>query len=72
MYDIVDDGLNGFVVPAFDVARLSDIFRLLIKGSPQKRFLLQKNAIDASKRFDVESISQLWMKLFNGDSDVSQ
>lgn len=61
--DIIDNNLNGFLVPPFDI----EIFITKIKqiiDNPKLRIEISHNAISKSKKFTIENIGNKWEQLF--------
>ena len=64
VHDIVCDGRDGFVVPAFDERRFCDALRRLMTDSS----LLSRcagNAKESSRRFAPENVMPKWEALFD-------
>lgn len=63
-YDIIDDGVNGCIIPAFDIKhyarRLSEIM-----SDENKRLTMGQAAQDKVKQFSAENIVEQWDRLFN-------
>lgn len=61
--DIIDDNINGCLIPAFDLeqyaARLSELM-----SNDNKRIEMSKAAIEKVKLFSVENTANKWEKLF--------
>jgi len=63
IYSLIDDGMNGLIVPPFDEKAFStDLLKLI---QDEKRLIyLSENALTKVKDLDVESIGSHWLKLF--------
>lgn len=62
--DIIDNGRNGFVIPAFNIYKYSATLEFLI----QNHEIRQKMSEEATKKaqmFNINKISKEWIKLFN-------
>jgi glycosyltransferase involved in cell wall biosynthesis len=61
--DIIDDGINGYIVPPFDekiyTSRLSELM-----GDPYLLNKMGKNAIDKSTLFSIDKTGKKWLDLF--------
>ena len=62
--DIIDDGVNGFLVKAFDEDEYVEKLSLLIKDE-QKRQEMRERGLVKIKDFAVDKIAQKWLDLFN-------
>ena len=62
--DIIDDGVNGFLVKAFDEDEYVEKLSLLIKDE-QKRQEMSEQGLVKIKDFAVDKIAQKWLDLFN-------
>lgn len=60
--EIIDDGVNGFLIPDGDIDALADAMNQLIED-PQLRLRLAGNAPDTVKKFDREAIYQQWVQV---------
>jgi glycosyltransferase involved in cell wall biosynthesis len=60
---VIDDGVNGFLVPEGDVAGLAEkICRLIEDDKMRQRF--SQAALEKSKQFAVDVVMARWKKLF--------
>lgn len=63
-YDVIDDGVNGCLIPAFDLKvyanRLSELM-----SDDQRRLKMSKAAIEKVRRFSVENVVDKWEELLN-------
>lgn len=65
MYSLIDDGMNGIIIPPFDEkAFADDLFRLIQDKS--RLALLSENALNKVKCLDLETIGQKWLELMQG------
>ena len=64
VYDIIDDGENGFIIPAFDEMDYVEKLRLLMQDQ-DLQYKISKNAIDKSKDFRMEIIIEKWENLIS-------
>lgn len=63
VYDIIENGKNGFIIPSFDINEYASVIEMLIKN--QDMVEISKNAIVKSTSFDPKIIVSQWIKLFN-------
>lgn len=63
VYDIVDDGVNGFIVPTFDVEDYSKRLLELIQN-PDKRQNLSRAAEVRARMFHPDLIAARWEEIF--------
>lgn len=66
VYDIIDDGVNGFIVPSsdgtFDKVRIAEkVLSLISNGSLLRS--MSKAAIEKSKDYSIDIIYRQWMKI---------
>jgi glycosyltransferase involved in cell wall biosynthesis len=64
MYNLIDDGMNGLIVPPFDEKAFANDLLKLIQDEKRLRFL-SENALTKVKDLDVESIGQRWLQLLD-------
>lgn len=64
VHDIIDDGVDGFVVPFGDVDAYSAKLRMLME-SEELREKLASKALESVKKFDKETVMQKWNNLFS-------
>lgn len=62
--DIIQDGYNGFLVPANDERTYSKKIIELINNE-ELRFRMRKNALFSSEKFNIENIGNQWVELLN-------
>ena len=62
--NIINDGIDGYLIKNGDAKQFIKKLDDLMNNSEMK-FKMGKNAIENSKRFDVETITEKWIKLFN-------
>ncbi|MBR5851396.1 MAG: glycosyltransferase [Bacteroidaceae bacterium] len=61
--DIIDDGINGCLIPAYDLKKY--VFRLSeLMLDADRRIKMSKAAIEKVKKFSVENVVDKWDKLF--------
>lgn len=67
--EIIDDGDNGYVVPAFDVKLFAD--KLLLLMSDDSVYLkMSRNAIKKTLKYAPEAVFHQWQKLFSELNEV--
>jgi glycosyltransferase involved in cell wall biosynthesis len=64
IYDIIEDGKTGMIVPAFDNEKYIAVLKELMTDET-KRNNMAHNAVANAQRFDIEHIGQQWFKLFD-------
>lgn len=62
--EIIDDGINGCLIPAYDLKRYALRLQELMLDE-DKRLTMSKASIEKVRQFSVESIVDRWEKLFN-------
>lgn len=67
--DVIEDGVNGYLVENGNVEELAEKIIFLAKNYETRRQMGQK-AIEKSKQFNIEHIADKWNKLF--DSIIKQ
>lgn len=63
-FDLIDDGLNGCLIPAFNLKKYTTRLCDLMEDE-DKRLYMSQLAIEKVKLFSVEKIVDRWEKLFN-------
>lgn len=63
VHDIIDNGVDGFVVPFGDVDEYAEKLRSLMSSSALRDKLADK-AVVSVKKFDKERVMSLWTELF--------
>lgn len=58
MTEIIEDGVNGFIVDSNDVEALGDILRKLMEMSPMEWERLRENALQKAELFSVERFAE--------------
>ena len=62
MYHLIDDGMNGLIVPPFDEKAFAKELLKLIQDEKRLKYL-SENALTKVKDLNVESIGQQWLEL---------
>lgn len=64
VYDVIEDGYNGFIV---ENNNTDQYYHAMIKlmADDELRQKFAHNAVEGSKRFEVDKVSDLWLDLFN-------
>lgn len=62
--DIIDNGVNGFIIPNNDIRGFVEKAKLLMNNN-NKRYEMAKNCIEQSKQFAIEKIALKWYNLFS-------
>lgn len=63
VHDIIDNGVDGYVVPFGDVDAYATKLRMLME-SEELREKLASKALESVKKFDKEAVMQKWNSLF--------
>ena len=64
VFDIIDNGLNGYIIPSYDLKKYSSLLSL-IANDVKKRKIMGKYAIDKALLFDINSITKKWLDLLH-------
>lgn len=64
VYDIIEDGKSGFIIPSFDETQYASKLQLLINDYTLRKTMAH-NAVESSKKFHIDNIGQKWQKLFD-------
>ena len=64
VYDIIDHGNNGMLVNGFDLDKYAATISSLITDN-DKRLEMSEEAMQASKKFEIDNVSKIWYELFN-------
>lgn len=62
IFDIVEDGENGFVVPAFDLDKYAETLARLMRDDALRE-RLARAALKIAEKFSPEKIGSLWEAL---------
>jgi GalNAc-alpha-(1->4)-GalNAc-alpha-(1->3)-diNAcBac-PP-undecaprenol alpha-1,4-N-acetyl-D-galactosaminyltransferase len=60
--EIIRDGVDGILVPPEDVPALADAMQELM-GHPERRDLLARRGVEATRRFGTETVMRMWEDL---------
>lgn len=63
-YEIIDDGINGCLIPAYDLKKYASRLSSLMSDK-DKRSKMSIEAIEKVKTFSVENIVDKWEEIFN-------
>lgn len=63
VHDIIEDGENGYIIPAFDEKEYARKLDLLMTDE-DLRMRMTTNGRESVKRFNPETIAQQWIELF--------
>lgn len=63
-YDIIDDGVNGYLIPSFKLKTYADKLSILMSDKKQRKNMALA-AYEKSKIFDASIIVEQWEELFN-------
>lgn len=64
VYDIIDDGENGYIIPPFDEKLYADKMLQLLSDDTL-RIDMAKKAVESCKKISIESVGQKWQDLLN-------
>ena len=61
--DVVDDGINGFLVENGNVSQLAEKIIYMIEH-PEERMRISANAVIKSARYKIDRLAKDWQQLF--------
>lgn len=64
VHDIISDGENGFIIPAFNEKEYARKLDLLMSDEELRMRMAEKGR-ESTKRFEAEAIAQRWIELFH-------
>ena len=64
VHDIIENGVNGIIVKAFGIKRYAKELGRLVEDKTLRE-MMAKDAIQTSKKFNIEAIGTKWIELFN-------
>ena len=71
VHDIIENGVDGYVVPFGNVDAYADRLReLMISEDLREKF--RTRALESVKKFDKERVMNRWVELFNNLTQISQ
>ena len=62
-YDIIDDGINGCLIPAFDLRKYANRLSVLMSDE-NKRIKMSKSVVEKVCLFSVKNVVDRWEELF--------
>ena len=62
--DVIDDGLNGFLVPVRDSVKLAEKIEILINDKDMGKAMGQKALEKAQNEFDVRKVVEQYMEYY--------
>lgn len=65
MAEVVEDGVNGFLVPAGDVDALADRMTYIVDHPEEARAMGRRNARMAASRFGLDSQAAVWREVYS-------
>lgn len=71
VHDIIENGVDGYVVPFGDVDAYAERLRSLMT-SEDLREKFRTRALESVKKFDKERVMNMWVELFNNLTQISQ
>ena len=60
--EIIEDGVNGYLVDCFDIQAMADRINMLIEDD-EKRVSFSNNALVGTDKFNIDNIANQWKKL---------
>ena len=63
VFDMIDDGYNGRIVPNNNLKKYA-IYLSELMLNDEKRIMMGTNAIESSKRFSIEKVGKRWHELY--------
>ena len=71
VHDIIEDGVDGYVVPFGDVEAYAAKLRMLMESEALRREFSDR-AMERVKKFDKERVMGMWVDLFENLTQISQ
>ena len=63
--DVIDDGVNGVMIPSFDEDKYAERIVSFVSMSEEKQMTYRNNAIAKCKTFSVENIGRKWLDMID-------
>jgi len=63
--DIIEDGVNGFLIPPFSIDKYAERLSYLMNLSNEERDVIAKNAYLSVKKFDIEPVMHQWIEFIH-------
>lgn len=63
LHDIIENGVTGYIIPAFSIKKYAEKLRLLMKNE-NLREQISLNAMQSVERFSLDKVTDQWEKLF--------
>lgn len=64
IHDMIDNWVNGVIIPAFDEQRYADAL-IELATNAELRYRISKSAIDKVQQYNINNIAPLWLEVFN-------
>lgn len=64
--DIIEPGVNGFLVPAGDEDALAEAITRFVQSSPDQVAALRTRAMESARRYSDERVTEQWAALLTG------
>ena len=61
--EIIQDGVNGFLIDPFDIQQYAERIILLCLGSDNEKNMIEHQSLQQSKHFDINTIVTEWEKI---------
>lgn len=72
--DIIEDGINGFLIPPFSINKYVQCLSYLMNLPDDERDIIVKNAYQSVKKYDIEPVVNQWIEfihqLFNENGNT--
>lgn len=65
IYEIIDNGINGYIIPSFDLKNYINTILKLMNSSVEELNIMGIKAYQKSQKFKIEYINEDWKKLFS-------
>lgn len=65
VHDIIDNGVNGYIIPPFDEDMYAQRLLEFIQLPEERKTEMRQRAYEKAKTFSVEKIAQKWLKLLD-------
>ena len=65
IYDVVDDEINGYIIPPYDLKLYANRLESLMTDKNRRKLMSQNAKEYVSGRFNVEKITKIWLGLFD-------
>lgn len=63
IHDIIDNGVNGFIIPPFDEDKYAETVERFVHLPPEQQTTMQDNCIKKAQTFSVDKIYERWNEI---------